>query len=612
MANRNTNKIKLKRSNVSGKIPTLGQLELGEVALNTADGKLYTEYTGGATGSTEVREIGWNRVNVTGDTMSGPLYGPIISATTISATTFYGDGSNLTGISGSGSVSFNDLTNKTSGTGDYATTGKLGIGTSSPAGKLHVSDSVDSGGVISLFGNTTSNGYAEVRVIEGTTGAGSRLSLLGYGASWSPLSTWDRPYAGAVVNNRSGGLSLAATHQSGLITFHTGTDNTERLRIATNGDISVLGNIISTNNNNINIIPNGTGNVSLGNLIFDADQTVGAGEDNYVLTYDNATGLISLEAAAGGGGGGHEIYSQTGTTALPQQPILRFEGYLRAVDDPISGETKVDLDPTKTSQFNSTNIIDVNGVMELSLDQNKIYMGNANNLAEQKTLTQAFSGATTPLSTTMFHVVAGQTELFVPQGYIITGDINGVGYADTVANALSSNAVPTSSIFKVDISGNVALNVPTGYIIRGDANGDGIAEPLISGSNKILATDNSGNEYEADLVNYLDLLTASGVTSNGILNTFDLSGTARGVLGGYKITDVVIENTTANVVTINIGSINGGNDIANNVEIGANDFIDVLVGKALFSKTTEQDLYASSSNWNSADLIIKISVKKVY
>ncbi len=37
-------------------------------------------------------------VNISGDTMTGTLNVPIISATTISATTFYGDGSNLTGI----------------------------------------------------------------------------------------------------------------------------------------------------------------------------------------------------------------------------------------------------------------------------------------------------------------------------------------------------------------------------------------------------------------------------------------------------------------------------------------------------------------------------------
>lgn len=67
------------------------------------------------------------------------------------------------------------------------------------------------------------------------------------------------------------------------------------------GDLDVNGQkIVSTANGDIDIEPNGTGDVLLGNFKFDADQTVGAGEDNAVLTYDNATGKISLEAAAGG------------------------------------------------------------------------------------------------------------------------------------------------------------------------------------------------------------------------------------------------------------------------------------------------------------------------
>lgn len=61
--------------------------------------------------------------------------------------------------------------------------------------------------------------------------------------------------------------------------------------------------IVSTSNRDINITPNGTGNVSLGNFTFDADQTVGAGQDNYLLTYDHSTTSISLEAAPAGGAG---------------------------------------------------------------------------------------------------------------------------------------------------------------------------------------------------------------------------------------------------------------------------------------------------------------------
>ena len=69
------------------------------------------------------------------------------------------------------------------------------------------------------------------------------------------------------------------------------------------GNLDVNGNkIVSTSNGNIDIEPNGTGNVLIGNYTFDADQTVGSGQDNFVLTYNNSGGLISLEEAAGGGG----------------------------------------------------------------------------------------------------------------------------------------------------------------------------------------------------------------------------------------------------------------------------------------------------------------------
>lgn len=69
------------------------------------------------------------------------------------------------------------------------------------------------------------------------------------------------------------------------------------------GNLDVNGSkIVSTSNGNIDIEPNGTGDVLLGNFTFDADQSVGAGQDDYVLTYDNSSGKISLEAASGTAG----------------------------------------------------------------------------------------------------------------------------------------------------------------------------------------------------------------------------------------------------------------------------------------------------------------------
>lgn len=83
-----------KRSNVAGKKPIAGDLLLGEVALNTADVIMWTS----GTTQSEILPIGWDRVSKTGDTMTGTLYAPSVSATTFYGGTYYGDGSNLTGI----------------------------------------------------------------------------------------------------------------------------------------------------------------------------------------------------------------------------------------------------------------------------------------------------------------------------------------------------------------------------------------------------------------------------------------------------------------------------------------------------------------------------------
>lgn len=47
----------------------------------------------------------------------------------------------------------------------------------------------------------------------------------------------------------------------------------------------------------------GSGDITIGNYPFNTDETVGAGQDNYVLTYDDGAGKIGLEVAAGGGTG---------------------------------------------------------------------------------------------------------------------------------------------------------------------------------------------------------------------------------------------------------------------------------------------------------------------
>jgi len=107
----------------------------------------------------------------------------------------------------------------------------------------------------------------------------------------------------------NGGITTTTISATSTITSDsTVTGN----RIETSGIRIEDNNIITLNSNdNINLIPSGTGNVALGTLVFDADQAVGSGQDNYILTYDDASGTIRLEANAGGGGALANIVEDT-------------------------------------------------------------------------------------------------------------------------------------------------------------------------------------------------------------------------------------------------------------------------------------------------------------
>lgn len=138
-------------------------------------------------------------------------------------------------------------------------------------------------------------------------------------ASNTVESAYTLPTADGTANqvlqtNGSGAVSFSSiTQATGNELENVVEDTTPQL----GGNLDVNGNkIVSTSNGDIDIEPNGTGDVLLGNFKFDADQTVGSGQDNYVLTYDHSSGKISLEAAAGGADK-WRIYgsSNVGTTA---------------------------------------------------------------------------------------------------------------------------------------------------------------------------------------------------------------------------------------------------------------------------------------------------------
>ena len=140
----------VRRSNVAGNVPAAGQLLLGELALNTADVKLYTS----GTTTNSILPIGWDRIARTGDTMTGSF-----SAPTISATTYYNlpkDVFVTGGTYNSGTASFVNSTGGTFTITGFSSGAVTSIATNGPI----TGGTITSTGTIGITkSNTSTDGY---------------------------------------------------------------------------------------------------------------------------------------------------------------------------------------------------------------------------------------------------------------------------------------------------------------------------------------------------------------------------------------------------------------------------------------------------------------------
>lgn len=170
MANRK-NTFLIKRSNTPGKIPTSGDLQLGELALNTADVILYAS----GTTANSILPIGWDRVARTGDTMTGTLYVPSVSATTITLLNATGtsistlgidvNGRIVSGATGGGSFTGGTVTGATVFTSSVSAATYYNLPTTTDTNAFH--NSGDTFGVNASLG--TNDAYPLLLKTSGTT-----------------------------------------------------------------------------------------------------------------------------------------------------------------------------------------------------------------------------------------------------------------------------------------------------------------------------------------------------------------------------------------------------------------------------------------------------------
>jgi hypothetical protein len=215
MANRE-NTLLIKRSNVLEKIPLLSNLTLGELALNTADAKLYSLYTSGATAPSEVRQIGWDRISRTGDTVFGDFVfsGDVIvsdfTANTINFSSIPNENNSAIEIlsinSLNGDVEYRDVktigNNITEVAADYNLTlidNVVGVDSSILSIRLTLPDSVISGKVRYTIKDIGLNASANNIIIE-TSGSDVILSSI----SINEIKLTSNGESITLVNNENG------------------------------------------------------------------------------------------------------------------------------------------------------------------------------------------------------------------------------------------------------------------------------------------------------------------------------------------------------------------------------------------------------------------------
>ena len=165
---------------------------------------------------------------------------------------------------------------------------------------------------VQVFNGSTITLTATTTAASGAVTVGGNLTVSGAISSSDASTTRTNLGLGTISTQAANSVDIDGGAIDG-VTVGTNSAVTD-LRV---DNLKLDANTISSTNTdgNITIDPNGTGNVVVGNFTFDADQSVGAGQDNYVLTYDNSTGLISLEASAGGGGSGSSYIEHSSTVS---------------------------------------------------------------------------------------------------------------------------------------------------------------------------------------------------------------------------------------------------------------------------------------------------------
>lgn len=230
----------LKKSSVAAKVPAAADLVYGELALNYTDGKLYYKT------NTDAVAV----LNAGTGTVTSVVAGTGLSGGTITGTGTIAIDSTVATLTGTQTLTNKTLTSPVISNGTASgvtylnaskvlttsselildTSGNLGVGTTTPGAKLHVSGATATGGFGAILSNTNATGFASLEFSDGTVTKGQiwagNASYATYGGAGSLNYTansgphvWYNNYVERMRLDAAGNLSIGTNTSTGKLSI---------------------------------------------------------------------------------------------------------------------------------------------------------------------------------------------------------------------------------------------------------------------------------------------------------------------------------------------------------------------------------------------------------
>lgn len=314
------NLIKLKRSAVSGKAPAVGDLQLGELALNTFDGKLYTKKDNGTASIVEIGAGGVSDGDKGDITVSGSGAtwaidsGVITDAKVASNAAISGNKLQAATTANAGAVQLTDSTSSTSIT-TAATPNSVKI-----AYDLANAALPKAGGT--LTGNITLNAQSDVRFADADSSswvAFQAPATVANSVTWTLPST-DGTNGQSIVTNGSGVLSWATPSSTSLIatlTIVNGTTSVAATNLPTCKTLifTVAQAIVTSNATTLSIGLSSDNGSSYVNQAWTGAGT-GNATNTFAVIYNTNQGSGVIKQSISGAGSNINVVAYTGATAV--------------------------------------------------------------------------------------------------------------------------------------------------------------------------------------------------------------------------------------------------------------------------------------------------------